>query len=221
MVSRLDKKLSEEIRKQKIVDLTAQGKSRLEIAQELKTTRQEVTRVLEEQYANASTPEQIMELRDKQGELLQTHTPHLASRFIKQNQVTERLLKKYEKYIEEDEEGKNTYTHFYDTAILEGSAPEEAHKIAVLEVANYRNSRDQISKEVERSAKISDSYYRVFAEQQNRIAKLFGLDSPQRTEHTLHRTDEIKLTLEQEIKAEQKKLQESVIEAEVVEEGEL
>lgn len=217
---KLIKKYEQQQKKSKILELAATGETYNQIAQQVGVSRQFVTDTLKEELASATTPEKILELRQHQTETLSAHTPRLHKRFLQQSNLTERLAKKYEQFMDEDDKGMYNYSYLHDMYIMEGFDEEQANLRAKREQAEYKEKREQIAREMERTAKLGDQHYMTLLKHNERLAKLSGLDMP--TQHSLliHRSDELKIDLEMDIKNTQKQLEakQKILEAEVVEE---
>lgn len=215
-MSNLTKKYDEQTRKTKILKYIAEGYTPNQIATKLKITKRYIDSVLKEELASTETPEKILAMRDLQSAQIQTHTPRLAQRFIKQSDLQNKLTDKYAAMV--DEEHK-TYPDLYDQYIAEGYDPEQADIQAKQDLAQYYTLREQLSKEVERISKQTDQTYRTYLEQQKRLSQLHGTDTPTQHHMLISRTDEIRIELQEEIKAKQKEIEaqkNNIIEAEIV-----
>lgn len=203
----------------KILEQISLGKTYKDIAGELGISLRRVTDCLKAELMSATTPEKILELREHQTQTLNSHTPRLHKRFLQQTNLSERLANKYEKLIDDEDEGLYSYPYLYDSYIMSGMEPEEANKQAKQEIGQYHDRRERIAKEMERTTKLGNENYQVLLKHQERLAKLNGLDTP--TQHSLmiHRSDEIKIDLEMDIKNTQRELQakQEVLEGEIVE----
>lgn len=231
-------KYNREQKRSKILELIGEGESYAEIANKIGVSRQFVNDTLKEELASATTPEKILELRNHQTETLTSQTPRLFKRFLKQNNLTERLADKYESMLDDEDEGLYSYQYLLNLAKEEtynnwyqnnpGDEPDEdqqgklnreAHNLAQLEIDQYRYRREQLAKEMERTAKLGDQHYQTILKQQERLAKLHGLDTPVTNTLMIHRSDDIKISLMEDIKATQQQLEaQTPIEAEVVDE---
>lgn len=219
--SKLIKKYNIQKNKTKALELIAQGLTYNEIAEKIGVSRQFVMDSLKEELASATTPEKILELRSHQTETLSSHTPRLTKRFLQQSNLTERLANKYEQYMDEDDQGLYTYSYLHDMYIMEGYDEEEAHKRAKQEQAEYKEKRETVAREMERTAKLGDQAYMTLLKHNERLAKLQGLDVPSQQNILIHRSDEVKISLAEDIKRTQQQIEASqpVVEAEVVEDS--
>lgn len=217
-MSNLTRKYDEQTRKTKILKYIAEGYTPNQIATKLKITKRYIDSVLKEELASTETPEKILAMRDLQSAQIQTHTPRLAQRFIKQSDLQNKLTDKYAQMVDEEH---MTYPHLYDQYIAEGYDPEQADTLAKQDLAQYYTLREQLSKEVERISKQTDQTYRTYLEQQKRLSQLHGTDTPTQHHMLISRTDEIRIELQQEILKTQKEIEaqkNNIIEAEIIEE---
>lgn len=221
MSNKLVKKFEIEQKKSKVLELIPEGLTYNEIASQLGVSVRFVTDTLKEELMSATTPEKILEMREHQTQTLNSHTPRLHKRFLTQSNLSDRLANKYESLLDEEDQGMYSYGYLYEMYIQEGLEPEQADKQAKTEIGEYRARREQIAREMERTVKLGNDNYQVLLKHQERLAKLNGLDMP--TQHSLliHRSDELKIQLEQDIINTQKELPQNVMEAEVVEESDV
>lgn len=221
----------------KVIELISEGLTYREIALQLGVTQTFVTDTLKTELMSASTPEKILELRQHQTQTLNSHTPKLHKRFITQTDLTQRLAHKYEQYLDEEDQGLYSFPYQYQIHLdsvtqANQEKPEEEQKnqtqleqqarIDALEtIAIYKTQREQIAREMERTSKLADQNYMVLLKHQERLAKLNGLDVPQAHTMLIHRTDEVKVSLQQDILNTQKQIeaQQPVIEAQVVQDS--
>lgn len=217
--SKLIKKYNIQQKKSKALELIGQGLTYNQIAEQIGVSRQFVMDALKEELASATTPEKILELRQHQTETLSSHTPKLTKRFLQQSSLTERLANKYEQYLDEDDQGLYTYSYLHDMYIMEGFDEEQANLNTKRDIAEYREKRETIAREMERTAKLGDQHYMTLLKHNERLAKLQGLDMPAQQNILIHRSDEVKISLAEDIKRTQQQIEASqpVIEAEVVE----
>ena len=207
-------------KKSKILELITQGHTTNEIASQVGVSRQFVQDTLREELASTTTPEKILELREHQTQTLTSHTPRLHKRFIKQSDLSERLANKYGDLLDQDDEGIYQYSYRKQIHLDDGHDEETAHALAKREINEYREQREQIAREMERTAKLADQHYITLLKHQERLAKLNGLDVPQTQNILVHRRDEIILDVRQDILKTQKEIEatQPTIEAEIVEE---
>lgn len=207
-------------KKSKILELIPQGLTTNEIASQVGVSRQFVQDTLREELASTTTPEKILELREHQTQTLTSHTPRLHQRFIKQSDLSARLANKYGDLLDEDDEGMYQYSYRKQLHLDNGEDEEAAHHRAITEIAEYRANREQIAREMERTAKLADQHYMTLLKHQERLAKLNGLDVPSQSVMLIHRSDEIIVDVRQDILKTQREIEASqpTIEAEIVEE---
>lgn len=231
-------KYKQEAQKHKILEAITDGHTYNQIALNLGVTRQYVQTVLQEELASATTPQKIVELRDHQNQTLTSHTPTLHKRFNQQTKITERLIKKYEQYLDEEDQGLYSYTFLYQQNLIHNTeenneAPEEkqltleqlkkqTHTDTIQEIAQYKQNREQTARELERTTKLGNDNYQILLKHNERLAKLNGLDTPVAQQLLIHRTDEIKVNLQNDILRTQQELEaknQPIIEAEIVTDG--
>lgn len=215
----LIKKYQSKQKEQKIIELLNQGEANyVEIAREVGVSVQYVRETIKAELASASSPQEILEYREEIGSVLSAQTPRLTKRAVRQANRQERLEKQYDELLEQEEQGLQSYTYLYDHYILEGLEPEQADIQARQDRRDYQLRRDELRKEMAEIAKLTDQHYTTLNKHAERVSKLYGLDLPTTSISLIHRSDEIKITLEQEIKANaKKKKQQKEIEAEIEE----
>lgn len=215
----LIKKFNAEQQKQKILDLAADGQTYNEIATQTGCTRKYIQDTIKIELAKASPPEKILAVRNEQNLQLAAQTPKLTKRFVKQIDLTERLIARYEKLIEEEERGETTYDHHYNMAMIDGLDREEADKYATKQYNLYKAERESIAREMERCSVLGDKHHQTLMKHYERIARLNGADMPIQQNILVHRTDDIKVSLERQIKEKQKEIEaQKIVEAEIIDE---
>lgn len=212
-------KYNREQQKTKIIELLEKNPEATykTLADETNTTISFVKETIQEKYATATNPQQILELREKQQTTLLAQTPKLHKIFSTELNAFEKLSAEYENLL--DETKNTTIASLQNEYIQDGYDDETALKLAKINAQRHWEMRDQVSKERERTAKLLNQSHRTILEHEKRLADLVGLDAPSSHHLTVARHDSIRVELAEDMRKAQAQInQQDVLDAEVVEE---